>query len=120
MSEKWSELGAKLWSQAHPKITDTPAETYFIEHRNIRNACWPAALRFHPAADHPRLKQKLPALIAEVIGAAEPSYQLTYLAADGRGKAKIDKGDQRRTLGSNKGVVVVLAEVQPGATLLAG
>ena len=60
-------------------------------------------------------------MIAQVSGTAEPSFQITYLSADGKSKAAIDKEDQRRTLGSNKGGVVLLADdIQPGATLLVG
>ena len=119
MSEKWSQLGAKLWDEAQPG-PGTLAEVY-LNGRGIRLAPWPPALRFHPAADHPRLKQKFPALIAQVSGAAEPSFQVTYLSADGKSKAAIDKEDQRRTLGSNKGGIVLLTDdIQPGATLLVG
>jgi hypothetical protein len=119
MSERWSQLGANLWGEA-TAIAGTLAEVY-LNHRGIRLAPWPAALRFHPAADHPKLKQKFPALIAQVNGAAEDSFQFTYLSADGKGKAAIDKQDQRRTLGSNKGGVVLLTDdIQPGATLAVG
>lgn len=119
MSGKWSQLGHVLWSEATP-IDGTLAEVY-LNGRGIRVAPWPAALRFHPAADHPKLKQKFPALIARVIGAAEASFQFTYLSADGKSKAAIDKEDQRRTLGSNKGGVVLLTDdIQPSATLLVG
>ena len=62
MSEKWSQRGAKLWYEA-TQIDGTLAEVY-LNGRGIRLAPWPAALRFHPAADHPRLKRKYPALIA--------------------------------------------------------
>jgi hypothetical protein len=62
VSEKWSQLGHTLWSEATP-IDGTLAEVY-LNGRGIRLAPWPAALRFHPAADHPRLKRKYPALIA--------------------------------------------------------
>jgi hypothetical protein len=59
-------------------------------------------------------------MIAQVVGASEPSFQITYLTTDGR-KAEIDKEDQRRTLGSNKGGAVFLSDdVYPGATLLVG
>jgi hypothetical protein len=119
MSEKWSQVGAKLWDEAQPG-PGTLAEAY-LEDRGIRLASWPAALRFHPAADHPKLKQRFPAMIAQVLGTAEPSFQVTYLAVDGKGKAAIDKEDQRRTLGSNKGGIVILSDdIQPGATLLVG
>jgi hypothetical protein len=119
MSEKWSQIGAKLWDEAQPG-PGTLAEAY-LKGRGIRLASWPAALRFHPAADYPKLKQKFPALIAQVVGAPEASFQFTYLSAEGKGKAAIDKEDQRRTLGSNKGGVVFLTDdIQPGATLLVG
>jgi hypothetical protein len=118
MSEKWSQLGAKLWGEARP-IAGTPAEAY-LKARGISLVPGLEVLRFHPAADHPKLKQEFPAMIAKVIGAAEPSYQFAYLTANGN-KAAIDKGDQRRTLGSNKGGAVVLSDdIQPGATLLVG
>jgi hypothetical protein len=118
MSEKWSQLGAKLWDEAQPGPS-TLAEVY-LNGRGIRLASWPTALRFHPAAHHPKLKLRFPAMIAKVIGGAEPSFQITYLTTDGR-KAEIDKEDQRRTLGSNKGGVVLLTDdIQPGATLLVG
>jgi hypothetical protein len=119
VSEKWSRLGASLFSEAMAGPR-TLGEVY-LNGRGIRLVSWPAALRFHPAADHPKLKQKFPALIAQVIGAAQASFQFTYLAPDGNGKAKIDKEDQRRTLGSNKGGFVLLTDnIQPGATLLVG
>ena len=119
MSKRWSQLGANVWNGSQPG-PDPLAEAY-LNGRGIRLEPWPAALRFHPAADHPKLKQKFPALIAQVIGAAEASFQFTYLSADGKGKAAIDKEDQRRTLGSNKGGVVFLTDdIQPGATLLVG
>ena len=119
MSEKWSWLGAKLWDEAQPGPS-TLAEVY-LNSRGIRLASWPAALRFHPTVHHPKLKQSFPAIIAQVVGTAEPSFQITYLSADGKSKAAIDKEDQRRTLGSNKGGIVLLADdIQPGATLLVG
>ena len=48
-----------------------------------------------------KLKQALPGYDRkQVVGAAEPSFQITYLSVDGKSKAAIDKKDQRRTLGS--------------------
>ena len=119
MSEKWSQLGAKLWSEAKP-IAGTPAETYLVENRGIKLTLWPESLRYHDGVVHPTLKQKFEALIAEVIGASEPSFQITYLTTDGR-KAEIDREDQRRTLGSNRGGVVLLTDdIQPSATVAVG
>jgi hypothetical protein len=119
MSEKWSQIGAKLRGEAQP-VPGTLAEVY-LNSRGICLSSWPATLRFHPAADHPKLKQRFPAMIAKVIGASEPSFQVTYLSADGKGKAAISKEDQRRTLGSNKGGAVFLSDdIQPRATLAVG
>jgi hypothetical protein len=118
VSEKWSRLGEKLWREARP-IVGTPAEAY-LKARGISLVPGPEVLRFHAAADHPKLKQRFPALIAKVIGSSEASFQVTYLAPDGKGKAAVDKADQRRTLGANKFGVVGLAEVEAGACLLVG
>jgi hypothetical protein len=62
VSERWSQLGANVWNGSQPG-PDPLAKAYFNS-RGIRLEPWPAALRFHPAADHPKLKQKFPALIA--------------------------------------------------------
>jgi hypothetical protein len=118
VSEKWSRLGEKLWGEARP-IVSTPAEAY-LKGRGISLVPGPEILRFHPDADHPKLKQKFPALIAKVIGASEASFQVTYLAPESKVKAAVDKADQRRTLGANKFGVVGLAEVEAGASLLVG
>jgi hypothetical protein len=91
VSEKWSQLGATLHSEATVGL-GTLAEVY-LNGRGVRLTSWPAALRFHPAAAHPKLKQRFPAMIAKVIGAAEPSFQITYLAADGK---KQSRDRQRR------------------------
>ena len=46
--------------------------------------------------------------------------QFTYLARDGKSKAKVEKKDQRRTFGSPKGGAVRLAEPADGVPLLLG
>jgi hypothetical protein len=118
MTEKWSNLGEKLWEAAQP-IAGTLAETY-LRWRGLSLMPGPEVLRFHPAVEHPKLKRKFPALIARVSGSAEPSHNVTWLAADGKGKAAIDKKEQRRTLGSNKGGAVRLAEPVDGKPLIVG
>ena len=84
MTEKWSKLGAALWDEAGP-IAGTQAEAY-LRGRGIALLPGPEVLRFRPAAQHPKLKRKLPALIAQVTGGVEPSHNFTWLSADGRGK----------------------------------
>jgi hypothetical protein len=117
VTEKWSDVGARLWNDAQP-IAGTPAEAY-LRWRGLSLLPGPDVLRFHPAVEHPRLKRKFPALIARIDGSREPSHNVTWLAADGKGKAGVDKKDQRRTFGSNKGGVVRLAPVD-GEPLLVG
>ena len=122
MSEKWSQLGAKLFGEAEPKIDGTLAETYLVEGRKVRLTPWPEALcKPHPAAPHPKLKRVSGAHCASE-RERQPSFQFTYLAPDGRGKAPgLDKEDQRRTFGSNRGGAVFLVDhLDPGATLLTG
>ena len=53
MSEKWSHLGQKLWSEAGGP-SGTLLEVYFNS-RGIQSASWPEALRYHPNAPHPKL-----------------------------------------------------------------
>ena len=118
MSEKWSKLGAELWLEAK-SIGGTPAEAYF-RGRGISLLPGPEVLRFHLAAEHPKLKGKLPALIAQVTGGVEPSHNFTWLAADGKGKADIEKKEQRRTLGSSNGGGVRFAQPIDGKPLLVG
>ncbi len=118
MTEKWSQLGATLWDESVP-IAGTPAEAY-LRGRGITRSPGPEVLRFHPAVQHPKLKRKLPALIAQVTGGVEPSHNFTWLSADGAGKADTEKAEQRRTLGSSKGGAVRLAEPIDGKPLIVG
>jgi hypothetical protein len=118
MSERWSKRGEHLWNEAG-SIFGTLAETY-LKGRGISLLPGPEVLRFHLAAEHPKLKKKFPALIARVTGGGEPSHNVTWLAVDGAGKAAIEKEEQRRTFGSNKGGAVRLAEPIDGKPLIVG
>jgi hypothetical protein len=118
MSEKWSRVGAVVWAAAR-QIRGTFGEDY-LHGRVIGLRPGPNVLRFDPAVAHPKLKQEFPALIALVSGAAEPSFNVTFLAIDGNGKAPIEKKEQRRTFGSNKGGVVQLAPSFDDKPLLIG
>ena len=112
MSAKWSKFGTALWDDSGP----TPRA--YLGGRGISLLPGPEVLRFHPAAQHPTLKQAFPALIAKVTGGVEPSHNFTWLSADGASKADIEKTEQRRTLGSSKGGAVRLAEPIDGKPLL--
>jgi hypothetical protein len=118
MTEKWSRIGAEAWDEGEA-IAGTPGEVY-LRGRGISLLPGPEILRFHPAIEHPKLRRTFPALIARVTGAAEASHNITWLATDGKGKAKIDKKEQRRTLGASKGGAVHLAEPVAGQWLLVG
>ena len=75
-----------VWCEAGP-ICGTLAE-FYLRGRGITCAL-PATLRFHPACWHPSA-QRLPAMVARVEGCPLPAVHRTYLATDGKGKAKVD------------------------------
>jgi putative DNA primase/helicase len=118
VTEKWSKLGATLWADSD-SIAGTLAEAY-LRGLGISLLPGPDVLRFHLAAEHPKLKRELPALIAQVTAGVEPSHNCTWLAADGSGKANIEKAEQRRTLGSSKGGAVRFAEPIDGKPVIVG
>jgi hypothetical protein len=117
MSEKWSEVGLAAWEGAEP-ITVNNGGVVYLGGRGISLIPGPEVLRFHPGLAHPKLKKKMPAIIAKVTGSEEPSFNVTWLRADGKDKAKIDKADQRRTFGSSRGGVVQLGDVVVGQPVL--
>jgi hypothetical protein len=83
----------------------------------------PASLTFHPAFAHTPTNQHPPALLAlatNIQTGAPLAVQCTYLARDGKGKAKVERKDQRRKFGSPKGGAVRLAEPSDGVPLLLG
>jgi hypothetical protein len=102
------ERGKGLWLAGAP-ILGTPAERYLAT-RGIDLAALgraPAVLRFHPAAWCGERAGEHPAMIALIqdrgrtIGAHR-----TYLAPDGRGKARIRAA--KKVLGSHKGGLIPL------------
>lgn len=102
-----------LWHAAQP-ITGTPAERYLREVRGIA-APLPETLRFQPLAWHPS-GQSLPAMIAQVQGAALYAVHRTYLRPDGLGKAEIEPA--KAMLGGCKGGAVALSSAQRGALVV--
>jgi hypothetical protein len=114
VSQRWSKFGEALWDESGPIIRP------YLSGRGISLLPGPEVLRFHPAAQHPKLKRALPALIAKVTGGLEPSHNFTWLSADGAGKADVEKADQRRTLGSSKGGAVRFGEPIDGKPLIVG
>ena len=60
------------------------------------------------------------ALATDIRTGASLAVQSTYLASDGKSKAKVEKKDQRRTFGSSEGGAVKLAEPIDGIPLLLG
>ena len=115
------EWGMKKWAEGTP-VAGTLAEVY-LRSRGISAAPPPDCLRFHPGVWHTPTKQDLPALLAlatDIQTGAPLAVQATYLASDGKSKAKAEKKDQRRTFGSPKGGAVKLAEPMDGMPLLWG
>jgi uncharacterized protein DUF927/Toprim domain-containing protein len=119
MSGTWAGRGEAVWNKAAP-IAGTLGQVYLAS-RAIGVTPGPEILRFLASIEHPKIKnQQFPALIARVNGGPEASHQLTYLAPDGKGKAALEKSEQRRTFGAYKGGAVHLDEFRPGEPLLIG
>ena len=117
MSERWSQF-----NQAVSEATAGPstlAEVYFASRGSLHLLAGRATV---PPSRRPSEAQtELPGYDRAGGRRCRAFVQVTYLAVDGKGKAAIDKEDQRRTLGSNKGGIVLLTDdIQPGATLLVG
>ncbi len=114
------EWGMKKWAEG-TRVAGTLAETY-LKSRGISLAP-PDCLKFHPTVRHAPTKQDLPALLAlvtDIQTGAPIAVQATYLASDGKSKAKVEKKDQRRTFGSPKGGAIKLAEPMDGMPLRLG
>jgi hypothetical protein len=113
------EWGMRKWAEWKP-VASTPGDIY-LRSRGI-SLMSADCLRFHPGVRHASTKQDLPALLALVTDptGAPLAVQCTYLARDGKGKAKVERKDQRRTFGSPKGGAVRLAGTADGMPLLLG
>ena len=83
----------------------------------------PECLRFAPKLRHPN-EQFFPAMIAlsthPKTGAPVGGIQRTFLAWSGNGKAQVEKGEQKLSLGPCRGGVVRLADPVDGKPLLMG
>jgi hypothetical protein len=92
-------IARELWRDAVPEIAGTLAETYLLG-RGLSAEIVAAIgrrLRFHPAAmwgfdDDRRAWIRAPAMLARIVtpGGWTGGIHATYLAADGRGKARLD------------------------------
>ena len=117
-----AELARDIWAHAEP-INDTPVEAYLKSRGLNPTEPGPECLRFAANLRHPD-GQFFPAMIALVTnprtGAPLGGIQRTFLDWDGKGKAKVEKGEQKMSLGPCRGGVVRLAEPIGGKPLLLG
>jgi hypothetical protein len=97
----------------------TPVETY-LRSRRI-NGSMPSALRFLEYCPH-RNGRYYPAMVAPIVNAAGEQIAIhkTFLRPDGRGKADLQKTEQRETCGPMKGGAVRLAPHRAHVELLIG
>lgn len=118
--ERRIEYGLK-WKRESEPIAGTPAETYLAT-RGLRVELLPhlpRVLSFHPRVKHPS-GAFLPALIAPLsyLGSENRGAHITFLKADGSGKADIDP--PRATYGPAKGAGVFLGPVIEGQEYIVG
>jgi hypothetical protein len=111
----------QIWANANPSIVATPGEGFLNECGLFRSS-WPACLRFAANLKHPS-EQFFPALIVQATnartGAATGSIQRLFLGHR-KGKAEVEKKQQKMSLGPMKGTVARLAEHDPKEPLTIG
>jgi hypothetical protein len=106
-------VAASLWSTAGP-LTGSPAERYLRTARAVGASLGGAAIRFLPDAPlnpySARSDERRPAMVAAVVDASGvlTGAHLTFLAADGGGKAP-DLSPARKMVGTVGGGFVPLA-----------
>jgi hypothetical protein len=107
-----TELAREIWDSAQP-ISGTLVDIYLGSRGISLPDRAPDCLRFAPQLTHPN-GQFFPAMIAlptnpktvEPIG----GIQRTFLSWSGKGKAQVEKNEQKLSLGPTKGGVIRLAE----------
>ena len=96
-----AELAREIWDNAQP-ITGTLVETYLRSRGITLPDPAPECLRFAPKLRHPN-GQFFPAMIAlptnPKTGEPVGGIQRTFLAWSGKGKAQVEKGEQKLSLG---------------------
>jgi hypothetical protein len=116
------ELAREIWDNAQP-ITGTLVEAYLRSRGITPPEPGPECLRFAPKLRHPN-EQFFPAMIAmptnPKTGAPVGGIQRTFLAWSGNGKAQVERGEQKLSLGPCKGGVIRLAAPVDGKPLLIG
>ena len=115
-------LAREISDNAQPP-TDPLLETYLEWRGTVLPDPAPTCLRFAPKLAHPN-GQYFPAMIALLshprTGEPLGGIQRTFLAWSGKGKAQVEKGEQKMSLGPCRGGVVRLAEPIDGKPLLLG
>jgi uncharacterized protein (DUF927 family) len=116
------ELAREIWDSAQP-IKGTLVETYLGSRGISAPDPAPDCLRFSPKLVHSN-HQFFPATIAlptnPKTGAPIGGIQRTFLAWSGKGKAQVEKNEQKMSLGPTKGGVIRLAEPIEGKPLILG
>jgi uncharacterized protein (DUF927 family) len=117
-----AELAREIWDNARP-IVGAPMESYLKSRGITPPDPGPECLRFAPMLRHPN-EQFFPAMIARPTnpktGAPVGGIQRTFLAWSGKGKAQVERGQQKLSFGPCKGGVIRLADPVDGKPLLIG
>jgi Domain of unknown function (DUF927) len=117
-----AEVARGIWDDAQP-ITGTLVEAYLRSRGITLPEPGPEYLRFASRLRHPN-GQFFPARIAlptnPKTGASVGGIQRTFLSWSGDGKAQVERGEQKLSLGPCKGGVVRLADPLDRKTALVG
>jgi putative DNA primase/helicase len=117
-----AEIAREILDNTRP-APGTLLDTYFRSRGITPPEPVPECLRFAPKLAHPN-EQYFPAMIAQLTnpmtGAPTGGIQRTFLALTGKGKAEVESGQQKLSLGPCRGGVVRLAEPIKGKPLILG
>jgi hypothetical protein len=117
-----AEVARGIWDNAQP-ITGTLVEAYLRSRGITLPEPGPEYLRFASRLRHPN-GQFFPARMAlptnPKTGASVGGIQRTFLSWSGDGKAQVERGEQKLSLGPCKGGVVRLADPLDRKTALVG
>jgi uncharacterized protein (DUF927 family) len=117
-----AEIAREIWDTAQP-TTGTLVDIYFGSRGISPPDPAPKCLRFAAKLTHPN-GQFFPAMIAlptnPKTGEPTGGIQRTFLSWSGKGKAQVEKNEQKMSLSHIRGGVVRLAESVEGRPLLLG
>jgi hypothetical protein len=122
VSAETAAAAKQMWGEAKP-IIGTDGEAYLMARGIDPPSPSPSCLRFAKQLQHPN-QQYFPAILVQATnpldGAPTGGLQRLFLAWSGKGKAQVDKKEQKMSLGPMRGGIARLGEPIDGKPHLLG